>query len=181
MLSQSATLSCFSSTRSSQVVPHAPGLANVPSGLAQEKSGMIFLQGRAPAGVVDDDVEENTRAERMRGAGQFAKLVHAGGAVVEFDQRRVNRRQIETRHTDCRNGQTARKSSAWDAPAADEGCGSRGYERCAATGASRSRNLPEGGMTVKFFPSSGLSCASSFSSRVEGRFFVAPNSRVKAQ
>jgi hypothetical protein len=36
-------------------------------GISQEKFRMIFLQGRTPAGVVDDDVNENARAERMRG------------------------------------------------------------------------------------------------------------------
>ena len=56
---------------------------------------MIFLQGRAPAGVVDDDVNEDARAERMRGVGEFAKLVNAGGALVEFNERRIHRRQIE--------------------------------------------------------------------------------------
>ena len=45
-------------------MPQAPGLANVAVRLPQEKFGMIFLQGRAPAGVVDDDVNEHARAER---------------------------------------------------------------------------------------------------------------------
>src|SRR5208283_1336333 len=55
----------------------------------------IFLQGRAPAGVVDDDVEEHPCAERMRGMGEFTKLIHAGGEFVEFDERGVNRGQVE--------------------------------------------------------------------------------------
>ena len=31
----------------------------------------------------------------MRGPGEFAKLVHAGGALVEFDQRRINGGQVQ--------------------------------------------------------------------------------------
>ena len=56
---------------------------------------MVFLKDCAPAGVVDDDVEKDPRTERMGGGGEFAKLVKAGGPVIEFNERRVDRRQIE--------------------------------------------------------------------------------------
>ena len=56
---------------------------------------MVLLQGRAPAGVVDDNVYENSRAKRMRGAGEFAELVNARGAFVELHQRGIHRCQIE--------------------------------------------------------------------------------------
>ena len=71
------------------------GTGEFAVGFFQEKFRMIFLQGRAPAGVVDDDVNEDARAERVRGVGEFAKLVNAGGALVEFDQRRIHGGQIE--------------------------------------------------------------------------------------
>ena len=64
------------------------GAGEFAVGIFQKKFRMIFLQRRTPAGVVDDDVNEDARAERMRGVGEFAKLVNAGGAFVEFDQRR---------------------------------------------------------------------------------------------
>ena len=64
-------------------------------GIPPEIFGVIFLQNRTPAGVVDDDVEEHARAQRMRVAGKFAKLVHAGGALVKFNQRRVNGRHVK--------------------------------------------------------------------------------------
>ena len=95
MMSQSLTSCCSSSTKSSQTVPQAPGLANSPSGFFRKNSGMIFLQGRTPAGVVDDDVNEDARAERMRGVGEFAKLVNAGGALVELDERGIHGGQIQ--------------------------------------------------------------------------------------
>ena len=56
---------------------------------------MIFLQGRAPAGVVDDDVKEHPCAEQMRGMGEFAKLIHPGRAFVEFDECRINRGHVQ--------------------------------------------------------------------------------------
>jgi hypothetical protein len=58
---------------------------------------MIFLQNRAPAGVVNDDINEDARTEGVCGPGEFAKLIHAGGAPVEFDKRRVNGREVERR------------------------------------------------------------------------------------
>ena len=45
--------------------------------------------------MVDDNVDEHTRAERVRGLGEFAKLVNAGGALVELHQRGIHRRQIQ--------------------------------------------------------------------------------------
>ncbi len=56
---------------------------------------MIFLQGRTPSRVVDDDVNEHTGAKRMGGAGQFAKLVNARGAFVELDECRIHCSQIQ--------------------------------------------------------------------------------------
>ena len=56
---------------------------------------MVFLQRRTPAGVIDDDVNEDARAELMRGGSEFAKLVNAGGALIKFDKRRIHRRQIQ--------------------------------------------------------------------------------------
>ena len=71
------------------------GAGEFAVGIFQEKFRMIFLQGRTPAGVVDDDVEKHARAERMRGVGQFAKLVNAGGAFVKLDERGINGGQIQ--------------------------------------------------------------------------------------
>src|SRR5476649_2271049 len=56
---------------------------------------MIFLQGRTPAGVIDDDINEDACAERVRGKRKFAKLVNAGGAFIEFDQGGINGGQIQ--------------------------------------------------------------------------------------
>src|SRR4029077_16228084 len=61
----------------------------------QEKLGVVFLQGRTPAGMVDDDVNEHARTERVRGMGKFAKLVDAGGAFIELHKRGVNCCQVE--------------------------------------------------------------------------------------
>ena len=96
------------------------GAGEFAVGIFQEKFRMIFLQGRTPAGVVDDDVNEDPRAERMRGVSEFAKLVNAGGALVEFHERGINGGQIQRGIRDCRNGRSARRSWASDAPAASE-------------------------------------------------------------
>ena len=81
-----------------QVLPdRAPraGAGEFAVGLFQEKFGMIFLQAGTPAGVIDDDVNEHARAERVRGIGKFAKLVNAGGAFVKLDQGRIHGGQIQ--------------------------------------------------------------------------------------
>jgi len=60
-----------------------------------EKIPDDFPAGSSPAGVVDDDVKEHAGAEPMCGPGEFAKLIHTGGAFVEFNQRRINGGQIQ--------------------------------------------------------------------------------------
>ena len=55
---------------------------------------MILLQRRAPAGVVDDDVEEDFRAARVGRVSEFAELIDAGRALVEDDERGIDRQQI---------------------------------------------------------------------------------------
>ena len=51
---------------------------------------MIFLERRAPAGVVDDDVEEEAAAALMHGVSEFAELVNARGVLVELDERGID-------------------------------------------------------------------------------------------
>ena len=45
--------------------------------------------------MVDDDVNKHAGVERVRGPGEFAKLVNAGGAFVEFDERGIHCGQIQ--------------------------------------------------------------------------------------
>ena len=56
--------------------------------------GMSLLQRRAPAGVVDDDVEEDLRAARVSGVSEFAELIDTGRAFVEDEERGIDRKQI---------------------------------------------------------------------------------------
>ena len=56
---------------------------------------MIFLQRRTPAGVIDDDVDEYPRPERVRGVGELAELINAGRAFVELDERGIHGGQIQ--------------------------------------------------------------------------------------
>ena len=44
--------------------------------------------------MVDDNIEENFSAQAMRGVSQLAKLIDAGCALGEFDERRINRGEI---------------------------------------------------------------------------------------
>ena len=61
---------------------------------AQKPFGMVLLQIRSPAGVIDDHVQEHPRVPRMDRVGQFAKLVHPRGAPVKFHERGINVRQV---------------------------------------------------------------------------------------
>ena len=83
-----------------EVFPHrAPGAgADERAALvAQEPFWVPLLQRRAPAGVIDDNVEEDLRAPRVRGVSQLAKLIDAGGELVEDDERRIDGEQIFAR------------------------------------------------------------------------------------
>src|ERR1051326_6026422 len=55
---------------------------------------MFLLQFGAPTGVIRNDIQKKTAALRMDGVAQFAKLVHTGGALIEFDKGRINCREI---------------------------------------------------------------------------------------
>ena len=58
---------------------------------AQKPFRVPFMQRRTPAGVIDDQVEKESRAVRMNRARQFAELFDAGRAPVEVNERRINR------------------------------------------------------------------------------------------
>ena len=58
---------------------------------------MLLVQRRAPAGVIDHQIEEEPRPFGMNGVGQLAELLGTRGAAIELDQRRINCRQIEAR------------------------------------------------------------------------------------
>ncbi len=75
-----------------RVAPRA-GAGELAVFLAQKPLGMFLLQGAAPAGVVDDEVEKKPAIARVDGIGQFAKLLDAGGAFVEHNERGVNVRE----------------------------------------------------------------------------------------
>src|SRR5262245_51851108 len=55
---------------------------------------MLLLQGRAPARVIDDGIEEDFGAEGVGGVGQLAELIDAGGALVELDEGRVDGQEV---------------------------------------------------------------------------------------
>src|SRR6266568_5861617 len=57
---------------------------------------MVFVQCGTPPGVIDHEIEEQSRAVAMDRAGQFAKLGDARCAPVEINERRINRGQIES-------------------------------------------------------------------------------------
>ena len=71
------------------------GAGKFAVGFFQEKLRAVLLQRGAPAGVVDDDVNENAQAKRMRCESQLAKLIDAGGALVELGKRGINGGQIK--------------------------------------------------------------------------------------
>ena len=71
------------------VAPRA-GADEFATGFAEVPFGMIFLKGRAPAGVVDDDVEEEPSAALVDAVGEFAELVNGGGVLVELDERGID-------------------------------------------------------------------------------------------
>ena len=56
---------------------------------------MVFLQRRAPAGVVDDDVDEDARIEGVGDVGEFAKLINARGAFIKLNERGIHSGQIQ--------------------------------------------------------------------------------------
>ena len=58
---------------------------------------MILLERRAPAGVVDHDVEKEPPAALMHAVGEFAKLIDARGELVEFHERRIDADEFLTR------------------------------------------------------------------------------------
>ena len=70
------------------------GTFEVAVRFAQEPFGMIFLQGGAPAGVINDDVEKDPGSHPMGGFGKFAELIDARCSLIEFHQGRIDRRQI---------------------------------------------------------------------------------------
>ena len=63
--------------------------------LSEEPIGMIFLQHRSPAGMVDDDIEKQASTENMCLIRQLAKLIDTSGAPIENNQCRIDGRQIE--------------------------------------------------------------------------------------
>ena len=77
---------------------HTPGTraGKLAIFLAQKPLGMIFLKRTTPTGVVDDEIEKQTPAACVYRIGQLAKLLHAGGAFVKFDQGGVDVREIAT-------------------------------------------------------------------------------------
>jgi hypothetical protein len=56
---------------------------------------VILEEARPPAGVVDDDVEEDARASLMGTVGEFAELVDAVGSPVELDQGGIEGGEVE--------------------------------------------------------------------------------------
>jgi len=55
---------------------------------------MPFLEGGAPACVIDDDVEKQSGAVGMGGTGELAELIDARGAFVEDHQGGIDGEQI---------------------------------------------------------------------------------------
>ena len=75
----------------------APGAGRMEGavGLPLEPFRVLVDERRAPAGVVDDDVEEDAAPQALGGRGQFPELVDGGGALVEFDQGRIDGGEVE--------------------------------------------------------------------------------------
>jgi hypothetical protein len=71
------------------------GAGEAAVGFAPEEFGSFLVEPGAPAGVIDDDVEEHARVEQMGGAGEFAELVDAGRAAVELHQGGIDGGEIE--------------------------------------------------------------------------------------
>src|SRR5581483_7081994 len=83
-----------------QVLPGRSPRAGAGEGTitrALEPFGMVLLEARAPASMVDHDIEEHPRASEMRCVRQLAELIDAGGAPVELDQCGVDAGQVQTR------------------------------------------------------------------------------------
>ncbi len=56
---------------------------------------MVLLQDRTPAGVVNDDVQEDASAAKMDGIGELAELVDAGCAPVKDHQGWIDGREVQ--------------------------------------------------------------------------------------
>ncbi len=83
-----------------QVLPGRSPRAGAGEGTitrALEPFGMVLLEARAPASMVDHDIEKHPRASEMRCVRQLAELIDAGGAPVELDQCGVDAGQVQTR------------------------------------------------------------------------------------
>ena len=85
----------FARVQLDQVLPgHAPRAGTEERAIlaAQKPLWMPLVEGGTPAGVIDDKVQKEPRAERMDRVGQFAELFDAGRAPIKLNQRRVNGR-----------------------------------------------------------------------------------------
>ena len=64
---------------------------------AQVPLWMRFLERGTPARMVGDHIQEDPPAAQMSRISQFAELIHAGRAPVEFDQCGINAHQVKAR------------------------------------------------------------------------------------
>src|SRR3954454_7201617 len=63
--------------------------------MPQKPFGMVFLQHRTPARMIDDYVQENASPAQMGFIREFLKLLDAGCPLIKHHQGRVNSSQIQ--------------------------------------------------------------------------------------